>query len=151
MNIFVLHRDPELAAQLQVNKSLVKMVCETAQLLSTAVRQHKQVRGLYKPFCPKHPCNLWIMKSRSNFRWTVAHGLALADEYEYRYGSIHASRKVIVKASKYDYLFDDIGLTKFALAMPEEFKSNNPVKSYRDYYLSKSYVPSYHEKEFQNA
>ena len=27
--------------------------------------------------------------------------------------------------------------TPLKLAMPEEFKSNNPVKSYRDYYITK--------------
>ena len=29
----------------------------------------------------------------------------------------------------------DIGLTSFKLAMPDQYKCNDPVKSYRDYYI----------------
>ena len=36
MNIFYLHHDPKLCAQYHVDKHVVKMILETAQLLSTA-------------------------------------------------------------------------------------------------------------------
>jgi hypothetical protein len=35
-----------------------------------------------------------------------------------------------------DDSFSQQGLTPFALAMPEEYKSENPVESYRNYYMS---------------
>ena len=35
MNIFILDRDPVLAAQYQCDKHVVKMVLETAQIMST--------------------------------------------------------------------------------------------------------------------
>ena len=38
MNIFILDSDPKLSAQLQCDKHIVKMVLESAQMLSTAHR-----------------------------------------------------------------------------------------------------------------
>ena len=38
MNIFFLHRNPKIAARMQCDKHVVKMVLETAQMLSTAAR-----------------------------------------------------------------------------------------------------------------
>ena len=38
MNIFFLDEDPKYAAQMQCDKHVVKMVLETAQMLSTAAR-----------------------------------------------------------------------------------------------------------------
>jgi len=38
MNIFFLDKDPKIAAQMQCDKHVVKMILETAQMLSTAAR-----------------------------------------------------------------------------------------------------------------
>ena len=38
MNIFRLHDDPYIAAQMHCDKHVVKMILETAQMLSTAWR-----------------------------------------------------------------------------------------------------------------
>jgi hypothetical protein len=35
-----------------------------------------------------------------------------------------------------DDSFSQKGLTPFALAMPDEYKSEDPVQSYRNYYMS---------------
>jgi hypothetical protein len=35
-----------------------------------------------------------------------------------------------------DDKFEEIGLTPFALAMPQEYKTEDPVESYRNYYMS---------------
>jgi hypothetical protein len=35
-----------------------------------------------------------------------------------------------------DDKFEEVGLTKFALAMPVEYKTEDPVESYRNYYMS---------------
>ena len=43
MNIFFLHRDPEQAAKEHVDKHVVKMIVEYAQLLSTA---HRMLDGI---------------------------------------------------------------------------------------------------------
>ena len=38
MNIFCLHEDPKIAAQMSCDKHVVKMILESAQLLSTCHR-----------------------------------------------------------------------------------------------------------------
>jgi hypothetical protein len=129
MNIFILDRDPVIAAQSQFNKHIVKMTLESAQILSTITG-----RG-YKPTHANHPCVKWAAFSKSNFDWLVQHSLAIADEYTYRYGKIHKSKAIIELCSSCD--IPDYGLTDFALAMPEEFRGLDAVQAYRSYYGSK--------------
>jgi hypothetical protein len=35
-----------------------------------------------------------------------------------------------------DESFEKEGLTQFALAMPDQYKTDDPVESYRNYYMS---------------
>ena len=61
MNIFYLDKNPEIAAQYHCDKHCVKMILESAQLLSTAHRvldgdKWADDQGLYKSFSPNHPC-----------------------------------------------------------------------------------------------
>ena len=52
MNIFVLDRNPEIAAQQQCDKHVVKMILESAQMLCTAHREldgdHCDRLGFYR-------------------------------------------------------------------------------------------------------
>ena len=90
MNIFVLDTRPALAAQYHNNAHCIKMILETAQLLSTAIWYHHNAQdfsslGLYKPSHIKHPCALWTKTSRANFLWLCELGLALCEEKRFRY------------------------------------------------------------------
>ena len=64
MNIFVTDEDPVKSAQTLCDKHVVKMVLESAQMLSTAWRQWdpeaSEERGLYKAAHPNHPCTKWV-------------------------------------------------------------------------------------------
>lgn len=133
MNIFVLDRDPEIAARYLNDIHAVKMVLETAQLLSTAVWLSGG-SAPYKMTHKNHPCSLWTRQSRSNFEWLVRHGLAIAKEYSLRYGKTHKSEAVIVELSKEAVRLPDKGLTEFALVMPEEYRMGDAVMSYRNFY-----------------
>lgn len=149
MNIFILDRDPVKAAKMQCDAHVVKMVLETAQMLSTAARElawdkdQELLDGvnIYKKAYVNHPCTVWARTSQENASWLCRHGLALAEEYTKRFGKQHKSKKVI--ASAWIYLlfvkqakeFPKQGLTDFAQAMPDEYKNDNAVKAYRDYYL----------------
>lgn len=100
MNIFASDDDPELAARNLDDQRLVKMVLETAQLLSGALyRLGWWNHDLYKPTHLNHPCTVWTAKSRGNFDWLVQHGLALGQEYSYRFRfniGKHKSVKIIL-------------------------------------------------------
>lgn len=132
MNIFVLDRDPVQAAEYHCDKHVVKMVLETAQILSTAMHLRGQTfAGQYQPTHRKHPCVVWAARSDVNLGWLRRLGEALAAEYTYRYGRVHKS---------YERVIQDFPVsceqqpTVFALCMPDEYKTQDPVTSYRTYY-----------------
>ena len=135
MNIFVVDRDPKVAATMLCDKHVVKMIVETAQMLCTAASKlGHQVP--YKPTHAKHPCTLWAGESLSNWNWLVKHGMALCEEYTLRYKKIHKTQSIIEWCRDSNISpANDIGLTPFRLAMPDIYKDKDPVKSYRDYYI----------------
>lgn len=135
MNIFRLDNDPHLAATMAINKHIVKMPLESCQLLHTALRQFGCTADwLYKPFNPKHPSCLWVRESRSNFKWLVRHGKALCAEYTTRYGKIHKCSPLIDRADCESNLIPNGPETKQLLAMPDQFRNDDVVHSYKMYY-----------------
>jgi len=83
MNIFVLDNNIQKAAEYHVDKHVVKMILESAQILSTVVRSTRIDKG-YKSTHEKHPCVLWCKSSLSNWRWLKSLSEALNEEYKYR-------------------------------------------------------------------
>lgn len=138
MNIFVLDTNPRLAAQMQCDKHVVKMVLESAQILSTVMQEKYPSDVWYRSTHKNHPCVKWASGSYSNFMWLLAHGWGLADEYAHRYGKKHKSIKIFteIRSSNIDVyeLFDAKTQTPFVLAMPDDCKLDDPVASYRLYY-----------------
>ena len=130
MNVFILDTNPVIAAQMQCDKHVVKMVLETAQILSTISG------GPYKPTHANHPCVKWAALNRVNFSWLRRHGLALSAEYTLRYGKVHKSHDIILNARPAK--FCPIGISEFVQCMPDEFKDKDPVVAYRKYYHSKA-------------
>jgi len=139
MNIFVLHKNPRKCAKMHCDKHVVKMILETAQILSSAIYINSKIpfAELYKPTHLKHPCVLWAAESERNFNWLAKLGLELCKEYNHRYGKIHKSKSIIDKSRElihfigYPYTFFK---PPFVQAMPEKYKNKNVVKAYRDYY-----------------
>ena len=133
MNIFVVDRDPVVAAQQLCDKHVVKMILETAQMLCT-VAHHQGFNAPYKVAHPKHPCTLWAGKSAANWQWLITHGLAMSKEYTRRYGKVHKSEEVIKWCARLPVGFTEKGLTPFAQAMPPQYKNPCVVTAYRAYY-----------------
>ena len=133
MNIFVLHHNPIIAAQMQCDKHVVKMILETAQMLCTVAHQHG-FDAPYKATHKKHPCTLWTAQSKENWDWVINHGLGLCAEYTKRYGRIHKSQQHIEWCQTLSINFLHTGLTQFAQAMPVEYKNPCAVTAYRAYY-----------------
>lgn len=144
MNIFFLDEDPLVAATYYCNKHSVKMVCEFSSIVST----NFSLQGInlgYKPTHANHPSTKWARESKQNFIWFITHAFAVSAEYSKRYGKIHKSNVILVKAfDNIDKLeLPDIGLTEFAIAINENqfcrlfcpnFDSLSPVEKYRQYY-----------------
>ena len=137
MNIFVLDADPRQAARYLCDKHVVKMVLESAQMLSTVARHYGSTENrLYKPAHPKHKCTLWAMESKDNCLWLWEHADEIGKEFTRRYGGEHTSSSVVRLCETVPMMCPDKGLTPFALAMPDQYKTEDPVLSYRKYYIN---------------
>ena len=136
MNIFFLDYDVKKCAKYHVDKHVVKMILETAQLLCGVhhVTVHDTVHVPYKLSHKNHPCSIWTRKSLSNYLYLCELGLELCKEYTYRYGKRHKSQDVIEWCLVNRPNIKDIGFTEPAKAMPDEYKVDSVVESYRNYY-----------------
>ena len=134
MNIFFLHRNPNKCARYHCDKHVVKMILESAQMLCSA---YPNGDAPYKRAFYNHPCTIWARESQENYEWLLDHAYAMCQEYTRRYGKVHKSLDTIQWCgSNYHKLnIPRKGLTKFAQAMPEEYKNEDAVKAYRAYYL----------------
>ena len=159
MNIFHIDTDPGKCAEYMVDKHVVKMILETAQLLSTA---HRILDGteyvgqsasgrkakrwllpdyretiLYSATHINHPSAVWCRQTNNNYNWLYSHFTALLTEYTYRYGKIH-------KCNNADFcqalqtLPTNIPVGYFTPptpAMAEEYLCSTSLDSYRNYYI----------------
>ena len=135
MNIFFLDKDPVKAAQLQCDKHVVKMVLETAQMVSTAVRNQGHDVGYLLAY-PKHPMTIWVNKTNDNFAWALEHGLALGEEYTHRYNKIHASHTMLLDIQKLGITGNSNYMTTPPQCMPDEYKKISYVDAYQNYYVN---------------
>jgi hypothetical protein len=124
------------------------MPTETAQICSTVYQQliGKRDENVYKPSYPHHPSTRWAGSYNENFQITIQFGIFLSIEYESRYKKQHGSYPILQYIKRNapelpsggDSLinFGAYKITPPALAMPDKYKSDDPVKSYRDYYIN---------------
>ena len=163
MNIFYLHKDPIEAAKQSCDKHVVKMIVESAQMLSTA---HRMIDGnlytdktktgrkikrwkhpnpnmektLYKACHTGHPSTVWVMESAYNYHWLYKHMMALNTEFKMRYGHILDHKTVQLLEGALMYPPKNISLNTIATdpppAMPDYCKiPGDSVASYRKYYI----------------
>lgn len=140
MNIFVSDNDPKVSAINLDDKRVVKMILETAQLLSTAIIMNGG-EAPYKATHKKHPSTIWAANSKSNFMWLVEHGLALGNEYTLRFGKQHKSISIITHIIQNELfkVIPDGELQTFANCTANQTKGisykhlEDPVEAYRAY------------------
>jgi hypothetical protein len=136
MNLFVLDHDIDKCAQYHCDRHCVKMILEATQQICTAFHFHG-IPAPYKQSHMNHPCNVFCRESKENFEWVISYAFALGKEYIYRYEKkSHKSFDVLAWCVKNKHLinFPNQKFTKFALAMPDQYKVEDPVQSYRNYY-----------------
>ena len=158
MNIFYISEDPVQAAQWMVDKHVVKMILESAQLLSTAHRllDGREIEGttktgrkarrwvlddsrepiVYQATHINHPSAVWCRKSVENYNWLADHLHALLGEYTYRYEKKHKVEGdlsyMLMSPPKN---LEEYDMTVMPSAMADEYKiSDDPIINYRNYY-----------------
>ena len=137
MNIFFLDIDPTKCAQYHLDKHVVKMIIETAQMLYSVhwVFEKDLPEGSYRKTHVNHPCSVWARQSNQNYKWLCLLGIELCREYTYRYGKIHKTERHINWLDSNMPDLPDINFTEPAQAMPDEYKDINPVVAYRNFYV----------------
>lgn len=89
MNIFVTDSCPIQSAKNLDDKRVIKMVLETAQILSTVMRQRGILDAPYKPTHLNHPCVKWVLSDQFHVNWLLDHFEALCSEFRLRQGKRH--------------------------------------------------------------
>ena len=165
MNIFYLHKDPEISAKMHCDKHVVKMIIEYAQMLSTA---HRMLDGVmvrkpsksgktmvkhydlfegaddleaemtyYKAVHYNHPCNVWIRKSSENYLHLYKLFYHLCGEYRHRYGKFHMTDNKLRSALwSVPKNIPKKSFTEPPQAMPDYCKRTDPIDAYRTYYIN---------------
>ena len=146
MNIFILDRDLVKSAHAHVDKHIVKMPLETAQLLCTARRAPGESPDSipYRTTHMNHPCSVWARQSLANYTWLCNMGIELCKEYTYRYGKTHKCEAVIQDCIDNTPQFERTEPTEHAQAMDIVYRMSDPVLAYRNYYnQAKSHLHSW--------
>lgn len=159
MNIFYLHHDPFVCAQMHIDKHCVKMILEYTQLLSTAHRllDGVEVEGktktgrsvkrwklneplddiVYAATHVNHPSAIWVRQSYGNYAWLANLLNELCKEYTFRYKKIHKVERTGLAHLLRMKAPTNIPQGKFIEpppAMPDEYKADNAIQSYHNYY-----------------
>ena len=158
MNIFYLDKDPRVCAEMHLDKHVVKMIIEYAQLLSTAHRvldgvitEGKSQSGrkqtkyiidderesiLYSATHINHPSAIWVRQSQLNYFWLYELFGWLCAEYTHRYGRHHATERLDTELAIPPQNIPIGKFTEPTPAMPDIYKvTNDSIRSYQNYYI----------------
>ena len=162
MNIFYLDKDPKIAAQYHLDKHVVKMIVEYAQLMSTAHRlldgvqyydksknnrkinrwklNDEREQKLYHAVSWNHPSAVWVRQDLSHYQWLWNLASELCQEYRFRYGgTTDKQHKTSVVIQNLSFAPNNIPRTGIfqepPQAMPEDVKvPGDSITAYRNYY-----------------
>jgi hypothetical protein len=166
MNIFVLHEDPKIAAQMHCDKHVPKMLVEHAQMLAAAYYstlgisrkkeipdRQKEVNEMFRGWPRKHedgtehhyaithvnhPCTVWTRQTIENFNWLLECTDELCLEFERRWKHQPSIKKIVNWMRENPPKLPSSTLTPFAQAMPDCYKNSNAPEAYREYYAMKT-------------
>lgn len=168
MNIFYISKHPKMCAEWAVDKHVVKMILEAAQLLSTA---HRLLDGteyidassgrkikrwrlpdnrdteLYSATHINHPSAVWARSTNNNYSWLWCYLYEHCKEYTRRYGKKHKveSSGLLMALSQAPH---NIAVSDFfqpPSAMDAKYIiSEDAVENYRNYYkVGKAHLHSW--------
>lgn len=139
MNLFYLDRDPAEAARMQCDRHVVKMILETAQMLSTAHIELDGRQVAYKSTHKNHPSTVWVRGNTMQYRWAWQHLKALGDEYTRRYGKVHKTiREHLDTLAQYPENLAYGELIDPPQCMYDDCKHADTVIAYQQYYNAKA-------------
>lgn len=151
----MLDYDPRQSARFHNDKHVVKMILESAQLLSTAHRVLDGTRletkrngrkyiqynlptdmdSIYKATHVNHPSAIWVRESAENYQWLFQLFIALLAEFQFRRNKMHKCDFLVNQLSNLPRNIPKIKMTPIRQAMPDEFHHEDGVTAYRNYYI----------------
>ena len=134
MNIFYIDSDPISSAQQLADDHIRKMQIESAQMCCTAHWETGSTAP-YKRAHYNHPSTKWARESLSQYLWLVEHGLEICHEFTKRYGKLHKTEQVLLWLKNNIPNIPNIKFKEPPLCMPDVYKTNNAVESYRKFYI----------------
>lgn len=124
------------------DKHCVKMILETAQILSTVHHIYETdlafTGDIYKPTHKNHPSTQWATKTNRNYEWLWELLYWLCKEYTHRYNKVHKVQQSgllddlhqIPNVIPQGLFFDP------PMAMPDDCKViGDAIQAYRSYYI----------------
>ncbi len=175
MNIFFLHRDPEQAAKEHVDKHVVKMIVEYAQLLSTANRMLDGIeytdyskngrkikryrlenpnkeKVIYKACHYNHPSAVWVRENRLHYQWLYRLFKKLGHEYTHRYGKVHSTNlllnQLLEEAPNNIPVIDWKDPPPAMKHYPDCIVPGDSLQSYKNYYIvAKAYFAKWSKRD----
>jgi hypothetical protein len=134
MNIFALSEEPGLAAQAHTDKHVVKMITESAQIMSTVlIGLGVEDERLYKETHQHHPCVRWAATNKENFFWLHSLLFELIKEYDYRWPA-NAGLKFLRAREIADASLSYLHLLPLGQRTP--FALHGTVAGYRRHYVA---------------
>lgn len=91
----------------------------------------------FRPCHIHHPCAVWVRASLQNYIFAAKLAIALAEEFRYRYpkkGAHACKDHAHWLLENYPSFMLDIGRTPFVQAMDVQFRREDPIEGYRNYY-----------------
>jgi hypothetical protein len=166
MNIFWLDKNLKKNAEYYVDSHVRKIILEITQLLSNVLHFYN-IKAPYKPTHMDHPLSKWVRENNDNFDLTCEMGLILGDEFQFRFGKKHKCYDIIadiwegdienenediyhfLPQGKFNYWETyNIDFANLCLCMPDKYKTNDPIESYRNYYIGeKSHLFKWTKRE----
>ena len=141
MNIFYLSEWASEAAQMHCDKHVNGMIKETVQIMSTAHRvldgdEWADKMGLVKTTHVNHPSTVWARSDVDNYTWMLELLVNLCHEKRRRWpkNKPHKYESLIHALSVVPDNIRDGNHTAPPQCMPDEYKCDNTVQAYRNYY-----------------
>lgn len=124
MNIFVLDRNPNKIAKHYCRLHLGKLMLECCQILRLTKRQHNNSEWIP-----------WANSNKDNYNWLLCLGKAMYKEWLSRGYNRHKSGEILLSTESGSQTVGAV--LSWPQVMPEQYKSNCPIRAYRKYYAEK--------------
>lgn len=100
-------------------------------------KSYQYTGPLYKQTHMEHPCAKWARANRANYEALYDLYCHVCDEYAYRYDKDHGSNKLYLDLLPVPVALrsrEPVEISARPYAMPEQYKGNDVIESYRSYY-----------------